>query len=78
MARVNKTVGNLKQVWQGLDDACGSLDNVFHTLAKMTDMPEDIKKSIGMIDFSAIVAIKNEVEKLIEEKGALLFEEQPK
>lgn len=68
MTRMNKTDGNLKTVWQQLDDACGALDNALFNIAMMTDMPKDLKDSADSIDFTAIVILKNHIEELLEAK----------
>jgi hypothetical protein len=71
VARMNKTKSNLQYLWDLLDEACGNLDQAFTHMSMMTDIPEEIKKSAEMIDFNAIVNIKNEIEKLIEEKDGV-------
>lgn len=67
LTRLNKTKSNLENIWQQLDDACGSLDNAFYNIGSMTGL-EDIKDEASQIDFSAIVALKTMIEELIEKK----------
>lgn len=67
MTRINKTENNLQMVWNQLDDACGLIENAFTNLGSMSGLPENIKKGVDQIDFSAIVGLKNEVEALIEQ-----------
>lgn len=68
LVRINKTEKNLKLVWTQLDDACGSLDNALDNISRMVGLSDDIKRSASLIDFSAIVNLKNSIEKLMEEK----------
>ena len=66
MKRINKTKNNLNKTWELLDDACGSLENAIHMISSMVDMPEDVEKAINQIDFFAIVALKEQIEMLLE------------
>lgn len=68
MSRTNKTKKNLENVWQQLDDVCGLLDQAFHNIGTMTNIPEETIYRIERIDVSAIVMLKNSVEALIQEK----------
>jgi hypothetical protein len=72
--RVNKTVKNLKTLWHFLDDASGNLYNVVELLGRMTDLPE-LQDKLDRIDITAIDTIKDEIEKILEEKGADLDDE---
>lgn len=60
-------IANLETLWKHLDDACGSLDNAFHTLDELKDLPEDIKSQAELIDFDTIVNVKNTFEQLLEQ-----------
>ena len=64
--RINKTQNNLNKVWELLYNACGSLDNAMRMISSMVDMPEDVEKAINQIDFFAIVALKEQIEMLLE------------
>lgn len=66
--RVHKTEENLKTVWKQLDNACVDLDNALDTLNRMVDLPSDFKSDLEVIDFTLIVALKNRVEELLEDK----------
>lgn len=57
---------NLKTLWKQLDDACGALDNATTNIADM-DLPIPLKGRAAIIDISNIVAIKNEIEAILEE-----------
>lgn len=63
-----KTKDNLATVWNQLDEACGSLDNARMMLGDMTNLPENVVKAMYGVDFSALVALKNAVEEMIEKK----------
>lgn len=67
---MNKTTNNLKRVWEQLDKASGDLYNALDALASMKGLPEDIKRLSDMIDVTRVDILKNEVEALIEAKGA--------
>lgn len=67
MKRMNKTEKNLQLVWEDLDTACGLIDNSFENLRSMS-LLDDLKEEIAAIDFTAIVSLKNRIERLIEEK----------
>jgi aryl carrier-like protein len=67
MKRMNKTEKNLQLVWEDLDAACGLIDNSFENLRSMS-LLDDLKEEIAAIDFTAIVSLKNRIERLIEEK----------
>ncbi|AZU98990.1 hypothetical protein pW2_167 [Bacillus phage pW2] len=69
MTRVNKTVNNLKRVWQQLDDASGAVYNALENLAQMTDLDQKIKRQVDMIDVTRIDGLKQEIEEMIKEKG---------
>lgn len=64
-------VDKLKNVWKHLDDACGSLDNAFHELHSLQAVHEELEDTAGLIDFSMIVYLKNEIEKVIEKEEFL-------
>lgn len=66
--RTNKTKNNLQQVWNQLDEASGSLYNALDTIARMTDMPDVVKRQADMIDVSMIDMLKNEIEEILEMK----------
>lgn len=66
--RVHKTEENLKTVWKQLDNACVDLDYALDTLNRMVDLPSDFKSDLEVIDFTLIVALKNRVEELLEDK----------
>lgn len=68
MKRINKTRNNLQLVYDYLDDACGFLENARYNIADMVDMPERVVELSEQIDISHIVALKQEIEKMIEEK----------
>lgn len=68
---MNMTTSNLETIWQQLDDACGALDNATINIASIAKLPSDIKERAAQIDFSAIVALKNEIELLLEERKEL-------
>jgi hypothetical protein len=72
--RVNKTVKNLKTLWHFLDDASGNLYNVVELLGSMTDLPE-LQDKLDRIDITAIDSIKQEIEQILEDKGADLDDE---
>lgn len=69
MTRVNKTVNNLKKVWQQLDDASGALYNALDNLSHMTDLEPKIQRQADMIDVTRIDGLKQEIEAMIEAKG---------
>jgi len=59
-------ISSLHTLWHQLDDACGSLDNAFMSIAMMEDnIPSDVKEAVDSIDFSAIVTLKNRIEELM-------------
>jgi hypothetical protein len=72
LSRLNKTEKNLKTVWQQLDNASGELYNALDNLARMTDLPETIKRQADMIDITRIDGLKQEIETLLEQKGVLV------
>jgi hypothetical protein len=68
------TTMSLKKAWKLIDDACGSLDNAtyrINTVSVKGKLPEEtvkrIDKKLEMVDFSALVALKNEIEEILEE-----------
>jgi hypothetical protein len=71
--KINKTISNLEKVWKQLDDVYGLLDNALTDINLMKDMPKEVIKSSEMIDFSAIVRLKNEIEEMIEKKKTLII-----
>lgn len=72
MTRVNKTVNNLKRVWQQLDDASGAVYNALDNLSQMTDLNPQIQRQADMIDVTRIDGLKQEVEEMIKAKGGSL------
>lgn len=66
--RKNKTDNNLRLIWEQLDNASGALYNALDTLARMSDLPETMKRQADMIDVSRIDILKNEVEDLFKKK----------
>lgn len=72
--RINKTVNNLKTVWNQLDNASGELHNALDNLAHMVDLDEDVQRQAETIDISRINHLKNVIEQMIEEKGGKLYE----
>lgn len=66
--RKNKTQNSLKELWDHLDDACGSIDNATTNLSMMVDVPTEIADAINRIDFSSIVSAKNMIEEMIADK----------
>lgn len=67
--RVNKTEGNLKTVWNQLDNASGELYNALDNLARMVDIDPEAKRLSNMVDITAIDALKNYIEELVQAKG---------
>lgn len=67
---MNVTENNLKTVQEQLDNACGDVDNALMNIAAMKNLPDDIKKMAERVgvDFETLVALKNKIEMLIEEK----------
>jgi len=68
------TTMSLKKAWKLIDDACGSLDNAMYrinTVAVKGKLSEEqtkrIDKKLERVDFSALVALKNEIEEILEE-----------
>ena len=47
----------LEKIWRYLDKACESMEKL-----------EQNEVDLGMVDFSAVVSLKNRVEELIEQK----------
>jgi hypothetical protein len=66
--RINKTEKNYKTIWQQLDNASGELYNALDNLARMVDIPEDLKRQADMIDITRIDCLKQEIEELMEKK----------
>jgi ubiquitin C-terminal hydrolase len=60
-----KTQKNLKEVWQQLDDACGSIDNATANLSEMTNLPQQLIDTLDRFDFGVIVSLKNDIEDLM-------------
>lgn len=67
--RINKTENNLQQLWDYLDQASGNLYNVIENLHFMVDVPEEIEDKLDRLDITLIDSIKNDIEKIIEEKN---------
>jgi hypothetical protein len=63
-----KTENNLRTIWTQLDNASGALYNALDTLARMSDLPEIIKRQADMIDVTRIDGLKNEIEELFYKK----------
>lgn len=68
--RVNKTINNLEKVWIQLDQADGLLNNAIFTLMAMKNFDQEMQDKIERTNdsFDQIVNLKNDIEKLIEEK----------
>lgn len=68
--RVNKTIGNLKTIWEQLDNACSEIDNATTNIYSMVDTPKELIESAESVDyaFSEIVSLKQKIEMMIEEK----------
>lgn len=67
---MNKTINNLKTVWAQLDKASGELYNALDNLSRMSGLPEEVTKAMERVDVEVFTSIKNEIEALIEDKGA--------
>lgn len=64
----------LKKAWKQIDDSCGSLDSAMYNInsvvvkGKLTEeQAKRIDKKLERVDFSALVALKNEIEEILEE-----------
>lgn len=70
--KMNVTENNLQTVWKQLDNACGEIDNALMNIAAMKNLPDNIKRMADRVgvDFETLVALKNEIEMLQEEKQA--------
>ena len=64
----NKTLNNLEIIWHQLDEACSFLDNAQTNLSRINNLPPNIKTQNDLLDLSAIVVLKNEIETLIDSK----------
>jgi len=67
--RVNKTEGNLKRVWNQLDNASGELYNALDNISRMTDIDPEAKRLAEKIDATTIDILKNYIEELVQAKG---------
>lgn len=76
MKRMNKTEKNLKTVWALLDEASGNVYEAMHQLNSMTGTDELIDRHSNRIDVSAIDGLKDDIEKLLEEKGIPLYRDE--
>lgn len=66
--RLNKTENNFKTIWQQLDNASGELYNALDNLARMVDIPDNLRRQADMIDITRIDGLKQEIEQLMEQK----------
>lgn len=62
------TKKNLQEIWNLLDSASGNLEQAFNLMSQIPTMPEEVVDDAERIDFSAIVALKMDIEDLIERK----------
>jgi hypothetical protein len=67
--RINKTEGNLKRVWNQLDNASGEIYNALDNITRMTDIDPEAKRLAEKIDPTAIDMLKNYIETLVQSKG---------
>lgn len=74
--RINKTEGNLKTVWNQLDNASGELYNALDNLSRMTDIDPKAKQLMEKIDPTTIDILKNYIEELVQAKGGDVNEKQ--
>lgn len=61
--RVNASRRKLMRVWRQLDNACGELYNAKDNASVL---PEDIRDKLERIDVTQIVAVKEQVEILLD------------
>jgi len=79
MKRVNKTKNNLARLWQSIDTALSELniaEEMIHAM-KLDEKSDTIQTSLERFDVFHLVAIKNELEEMIEKKDPDYFRTQP-
>ena len=69
MSRVNKTIPNLKKVWDRFDKAYENMEAAFEMLESMSDVPNELRNEIARFDISAISSLKEHIEIMMEEKS---------
>jgi hypothetical protein len=72
--RMNKTEKNLRNLWELLDNASGNLYEAMHQISVMTGTEGIKEKHENRIDISAIDGLKDDVEKLMNDKGINLYD----
>lgn len=65
MNRLNKTQNNLQSVWNELDLSYEHMERAIENLARMVNLPINLKRMVEQYDLSEISALKQEVEELM-------------
>lgn len=65
MNRLNKTQNNSQSVWNELDLGYEHMERAIENLARMVNLPINLKRMVEQYDLSEISALKQEVEKLM-------------
>lgn len=68
MSRINKTIPNLRKVWDKLDSAYENIEAALEMLDSMSNIPDELKNEMERFDLSSITSLKQHVEMMMEEK----------
>ena len=68
MARLNKTTNNLQSVWNDLDLAYEYMEKAIDKMCSMSGLPIELRNQVDRFDISAISALKEHIEIVMEEK----------
>lgn len=67
MSRINKTKGNLMDIWNDLDEAYERIENSLEKLSSMSGLSKELTDEIDRFDISAISGLKQRVEMILDE-----------
>lgn len=65
MNRLNKTQNDLQLIWDELDLGYEHMERAIENLARIANLPINLKRMVEQYDLSEISALKQEVEELI-------------
>lgn len=69
MSRINKTKGNLMDIWNDLDEAYERIEKSLEKLSSMSGLSKEFTDEIDRFDISAISGLKQRVEMILDESG---------